>query len=467
MSKDFNGSASFLNKESFGSYFKWGVSISAYQTEGAHDLHDKGLSIWDVFTSNAKNIFEGHNGNSACDFYNSFTEDLLLMKAMNIKNFRFSLSWARIMPDGVNINPHGVSFYNKLIDKCLELEIEPWVTLYHWDLPHELEKKGGWTNRNIVHWFGKYTEACAKYFGDRVKYWMVLNEPMVFTGAGYFLGVHAPGKRGLKNFIPAMHHAALCQAEGGRILKNLLPHSEVGTTFSCSHIDPYRQIEKDIRAAQKTDTLINRLFIEPSLGLGYPLEELKALRAVEKYIYPGDEKQLKFDFDFIGLQNYTREIIKYSFFTPYLQANIIPAKKRKVPVTATKWEVYPEGIYHVLKKFNNYSSIKKIIITENGAAFPDKIEDGKINDKERKEFIENYIAQVLKAKSEGVKVHGYFVWSLLDNFEWAEGYHPRFGLVYVDFATQKRIIKTSGKWYAGFINEKDFKSVKQSSHPLN
>jgi beta-glucosidase len=442
-----------LTKENFGTNFIWGASVSAYQIEGAHDVHDKGPSIWDVFTSKKKNIVNGHHGNTACNFYHTFEEDLLLLKEMNIKHFRFSIAWSRIMPDGVALNPLGIDYYNRLIDKCLEYKITPWVTLYHWDLPHALEEKGGWTNRKIVDWFSNYAATCAKAFGDRVKHWMILNEPMVFTGAGYFLGVHAPGKKGLKNFIPAMHHVAICQAEGGRIVKGLWPDSEVGTTISCSHVDPYRNKEKDIIATKKIDALMNRLFIEPLLGLGYPVKELTALKAVEKYFLPNDDQKLKFDFDFIGIQTYTREIAKYSLFIPYLRATIIPAKKRNVSLTTTNWEVYPPGIYNVLKKFNSYSGIKKIIITENGAAFPDSVVDGKVKDTLRENYLKDYIQQVYKAKSEGVKVEGYFVWSLMDNFEWAEGYHPRFGLVHVDFETQQRIIKDSGKWYGSFLKD--------------
>ena len=441
-----------LTKDNFGSDFKWGASVSAYQIEGAHDMHDKGPSIWDVFTKNKKNILNGHHGNTACNFYHTYEEDLLLLKRLNIKNFRFSLSWPRIMPNGIVISHHGLAFYDRLIDKCLELDIVPWITLYHWDLPQALEEKGGWTNRNIVEWFSRYARICAMHFGDRVKHWMVLNEPMVFTGAGYFLGIHAPGKKGLKKFIPAMHHVALCQAEGGRTIKSILPDAEVGTTFSCSHVDPYRDHEKDLKAAQRVDALINRLFIEPSLGLGYPIEELKALKRVEEYFQSNDEKLLKFDFDFIGLQTYTREIIKHSYFVPYLNATIIPAKKRRAQITTTNWEVYPPGIYHLLKKFSQYKGIKKIIITENGAAFPDEVFNGKIEDEQRINYLRNHLEQIYKAKSEGVRVEGYFIWSLLDNFEWAEGYHPRFGLVYVDFDSQQRIIKKSGLWYRNFLS---------------
>jgi len=449
---DLQETSRILHKKDFGDDFKWGVSTSAYQTEGSHLAHGKGQSIWDVFSNKKGNIFKGQKGDTACDFYDRFGEDLELMKNLNITNFRFSLSWPRLIPNGTGApNDKGIDFYNRLIDKCLELDIEPWVTLYHWDLPNELEKKGGWTNRDIVDWFREYTDLCVRKFGDRVKHWMVLNEPLVFVGAGYYLGVHAPGKKGLKNFLPALHHAAICQAEGARVIKHHYPKAEVGTTFSCSQIEAFRPIEKDRLAAQRVDALVNRLFIEPALGMGYPVKDLKFLKKLENYWKPGDENLLKFDFDFIGIQNYTREIIKHSYLIPYLRANIINAEKRNVPITLMKWEVYPESIFHMLKKFDAYPEVKKIYVTENGAAFNDILENGEIDDVKRTNYIKQYLDAILRAKSNGVNVKGYFVWSFTDNFEWAEGFYPRFGLVYIDFKTQKRIVKSSGKWYREFL----------------
>jgi len=348
-------------------------------------------------------------------------------------------------------NEKGLDFYDRLIDFSLESGIEPWVTLYHWDLPQELEIKGGWTNREIVNWFSEYVELCVKRYGDRVKNWMVLNEPMVFTGAGYFLGIHAPGKKGLNNFLAAAHHAALCNAEGGRMIKSINSSSNVGTTFSCSHIDPFDMSKASFDAAQRVDVLTNRMFIEPMLGLGYPWQDLKVLQQLEKFMKPGDTEKLKFNMDFIGLQNYTREVVQFSKIMPYLNARIVKADRRNVAGTSMNWEIYPEGIYKILKQFSAYKNIPKIIITENGAAFNDVITDDHVHDGERIDFFEKYIGQVLRAKNEGVNVHGYFAWSFTDNFEWAEGFSKRFGLVYIDYASQKRIVKSSGWWYKNFL----------------
>ncbi len=447
-----------IEKEFFGNDFSWGVSTAAYQIEGAYAADGKGRSIWDDFVQKRKKINGQHNGNIACDFYNRYSTDIALLHQLNIPNYRFSVSWSRVLPHGTGaVNSKGIDFYNRVIDFCLELGIEPWLTLYHWDLPLALEQKGGWINRDIIHWFSEFTAVCVKYFGDRVKHWMVLNEPMVFTGAGYFLGVHAPGKKGLISFLAAAHHAALCQAEGGRIIKSLKSGTKVGTTFSYSHVEPYSGSEKDVQAATKVDALLNRMFLEPLLGMGYPVNDLKVLQRMEPFICGGDENKLRFDMDFIGLQNYTREVVKHAFFTPFIKAKIIKANKREVLHTVMDWEVYPKSIYYALKRLGNYSGVKEIIITENGAAFTDHVSDGSVMDMQRVNFLKQYLEQVLRARNEGVPVNGYFVWTLIDNFEWAEGFHPRFGLVHVNFETQQRIIKESGYWYSSFIRSEQRK----------
>lgn len=444
--------------------FTWGVSSSAYQTEGAHNVDYKGLSIWDEFTnSKSRKIRNKENGNQACDFYNLYPNDISIMKELGIRNFRTSFSWSRILPQGIGkANAKGIDYYNRVIDTCLENQITPWMTLYHWDLPLKLEEKGGWTNREVLSWFEEYTSICAYAFGDRVKNWMVLNEPMVFVGAGYFLGVHAPGKMGMSNFLPAIHHACLAMGVGGRVLKSIDSNFNVGTTFSCSHIEPFSFSERDQMAALRVDTLLNRLFIEPTLGLGYPTQTLKPLQKIEKYYKSGDDQKLKYDFDFIGLQNYTREIVKYSFFTPYLKAKLVKPQKRNVDYTLMNWEVYPDSIYNIIKKFDQYKGINKIYITENGAAFDDIVHTHKaevVDDDKRVQYLHDHIHSVLKAKAEGAKVAGYFVWTLTDNFEWAEGFRPRFGLIYVDFKTQKRIVKKSGYWYSQFITSELHKKL--------
>lgn len=444
-----------LKSEDFGKDFIWGVSSSAPQSEGAWDKDGRGISVWDVFATKRKKIINNHTPHTSCEFYYRYPEDISLIKNLRIPNFRFSISWSRIFPQGTGkVNEKGIDYYRRLFDMCLEKKIEPWITLYHWDLPYALQLKGGWKNRDIIYWFEEYASFCARTFKDSVKNWMVLNEPGVFTGAGYFLGFHAPGEKGLKSYLPALHHSILCQAIGAKALKRELPNANVGTTFSCSYITPNSNSQKDILAAQRVDALLNRLFIEPSLGLGYPLDTIPILNNIEKYFHPNDEKLMKVDFEFIGLQCYTREVVAYSYFTPHIKAKLIPANRRKVYHTIMDWEVYPEAIYEMIKKFSSYTGVKKIIITENGAALNDIPENSKVNDHERIHYLSSYLSEVYRAKMEGYNVSGYFTWSLTDNFEWAEGYYPRFGLVYVDFETQERIIKESGFWFKNFLEDK-------------
>jgi len=441
-----------LSSKSFDTNFKWGVSTAAYQIEGAWNADGKGASVWDVFANTKGKTHKGQHANTSCDYYNNYSDDLALMHQMGIRNYRFSLSWSRIIPNGVGeVNLKGIDFYNRVIDSCLSYGIEPWITLYHWDLPHELEKKGGWTNREIINWFSEFVKVCITHFGDRVKHWMILNEPMVFTGAGYFLGIHAPGRKGLNNFLAAAHHAAMCQAEGGRIVRSLQTDSIIGTSFSCSLVQPFGKSKKDAMAAKRVDVLLNRLFVEPLAGLGYPVQDLKLLQRLEDFVKDGDEQKLAFDMDFIGVQNYTREIVASSWLTPLIWAKVISANKRNVETTDMNWEVYPESMYEMLIKFSKYTYFKEIIVTESGAAFPDVVLNGKVHDAKRLDFIQKTIQQVLRAKEIGVNVTGYFVWSFTDNFEWAEGYRPRFGLVHIDFETQQRIVKDSGHWYGQFI----------------
>ena len=450
-----------IKKEDFGNDFQWGVTTAAYQIEGAYNVDGKGLSIWDEFTQKSGKIKDKTTGNIACDHYNRYREDVSIIKNLNFKNYRFSLSWSRILPFGTKlINPQGIDYYNKLIDTCLENGITPWITLYHWDLPLELQHKGGWCNREILNWFAEFTELCVKRFGDRVKNWIILNEPMVYTGAGYFLGYHAPGKKGLLNFLPAMHHATLAQGIGGRIVRDYLPKANIGTTFSCSYIEPTDYKPKNVAAARRFDALLNRLYIEPILGKGYPLEELPALRKVERFFQVNDEANMAFEFDFIGLQNYTREVIQHSWYVPYISGKIIEASKRGVKATTMGWEVYPESVYNMLHQYFKYKKVKNIIVTESGAAFQDNLTDDKtVIDKQRVKYFKEVLEYVLKAKQEGVNVNGYFVWSLLDNFEWSEGFTQRFGLVYTDYRTQERIIKNSGYWFQKFLASQSIKKI--------
>lgn len=442
--------------------FYWGVASAAPQTEGAASEDGRGPSIWDEFSRRRGKVAGGHTPAVSSSFYHRYQEDLALLTLLEIPYFRWSISWSRIFPQGCDtVNQKGVDFYDRLIDACLEKGIQPWVTLYHWDLPLALEKKGGWTNRDTVGYFSDYADFVLHKFSDRVQHWMALNEPLAFTGAGYFLGIHAPGRRGMQQFIPALHHAALAQASGIRIIQRY--GKTAGTTFSCSWITPFSDRERDVQAALRADALLNRLFVEPLLGYGYPVADLPFLQRIEKYMQPGDDRALIAIPDFTGIQNYTREVVKHSWFTPYLQATLVSAPKRGAAHTMMKWEIYPQGLYQLLKKFAAYPEIRSLIVTENGAAFPDHLLHDRVADTERCAYLEQYIHAVLQAKEEGIPVHGYFVWSLTDNFEWAEGYFPRFGLIHVDYPTQRRTIKNSGWQYSEMIRAHSGRQVVQDA----
>jgi beta-glucosidase len=433
--------------------FLWGAATSAYQIEGAHNSDGKTDSIWDTFTRRRGKVRNRENGNTACDHYHRMPDDVRLMKKLGLQAYRFSLAWPRILPqDSTAVNSKGVDFYSRLVDNLLEAGIRPFITLYHWDLPQYLEDKGGWTNRETISRFADYTAVCARALGDRVKDFIVFNEPMIFLSLGYLLGIHAPGRRGFKNFFASSHHVLLAQAEGARRLREIVPDAQIGTTISATAAYPATTSPLDERAAHRFDTFYNTFYLEPVLTGKYPTEHFPVLKKIERHIRPGDMEKIRYDFDFWGLNTYTRKQVRYSRFIPYIRWRELknpPGSKE----TAMRWEIYPEGIYDLLKKYGSYEGIKKLYITENGAAFHDQLVAGRVVDPYRIDYLRDYTTQVLRAKAEGVPVAGYFAWSLFDNFEWAEGYHARFGLIYVDYLTQRRYIKDSGHWYREQIKQ--------------
>ncbi|MCB1304706.1 MAG: beta-glucosidase [Leptospiraceae bacterium] len=446
-----------MNIKDFPEGFVFGTSTAAYQIEGAHNEDGRGPSIWDDFCAIPGKVARGDTGNVACDHYHRFESDLDIMKDLGFKNYRLSLSWSRILPYGVGArNEKGVDFYHRLLDACHKRDIEPWVTIYHWDLPSSLQARGGWTDRDTYHAFCDYTDLVTREYRDSVKNWMILNEPFVFTAVGHFAGIHAPGKKGLRNFLPAAHHATLAQAEGGRIARsNARPDAQIGTTISCAYPTPYKDNERTRKAVERYDAVFNRFFIDPACGRGYPVDSFPALKRVYDYARDGDEAKVKFDFDFIGIQNYIRDVVRFSLLQPVLWFKTIDAAKRGKDTTDMGWEIYPDSMYQLLKKFADYPEIKKIYVTESGAAFPDELKQGRVADPRRQQYLKDYMDATLRASRESSKINGYFVWSFLDNFEWAEGYRPRFGLVYVDYESQKRYPKDSAFMLRDFLAGRD------------
>jgi len=441
-----------LAKADFGDDFTWGVAHASYQVEGAWDVDGKGPSIWDTFTHGGGRVRNHDSGDVACDFYHRYESDTDLVKTLGFDAQRLSISWPRVLPDGTGkVNEPGLDFYDRVVDACLERGVAPWVTLYHWDLPQALQDRGGWANRSIVGWFEEYVGVVADRLGDRVKDWMVFNEPCSFLVVGHLLGVHAPGTRSLRKYLAATHHVNLAQAVGANVLRAKVPDANVGTTHIVTPMRSKRDTPRDRAAKASIDVIANRIFWEPNFGLGYPVDDSPIIAGVEKSIRPGDDQAIVVDWDFIGVQYYQRQLVK-PWPVPKLRGvPWISRDFRNYEITAMGWEVQPDGLYESIERFHSYGKVPRLYVTENGSAYPDVLTDGRVHDARRTAFYEAHLAEVRRAVQDGIPVHGYFCWSLMDNFEWAEGYDPRFGIVHVDFATQERTIKDTGYWFQQFL----------------
>lgn len=445
-------SASSVQASDFGN-FLWGAATAAYQIEGAHDKDGKGPSIWDKFSARGK-IKHGHKGDQACDHYHRWQTDIEIMQSLRLQAYRFSISWPRVLPDGTlagGVNGPGLDFYKKLCERLLKANIRPFVTLYHWDLPQALEQKGGWTNRETAGHFADYAGLLAKELGGLVNDWIVLNEPLIFTLLGYGLGHHAPGRYGVGKFLAASHHAMLAQGLAARALAAQNSAFNIGTTISTLAGHAASQKARDVLALDRQDAFFNRLYVDPVFGRDYPWITLPFLRKLERWILPDDMDTVRYPFAFLGINHYSRAVARRAWWMPYVRfRQKRPA--RGAERTDMGWEVHPPGLYQVLKQFGEYPEIPALYVTENGAAYPDTVApDGSVHDAHRTRYLQDYIAQALRAKQDGVNLKGYFAWSLFDNLEWKEGYSKRFGIVHVDFATQKRTVKDSGLWYRDFI----------------
>jgi len=451
----------------FPSDFLWGTASSSYQIEGAFDQDGRGLSIWDTFSKTAGCVNNGDTGDVACDHYNRFIEDIGIMQELGIKAYRFSISWPRLFPNGDDEREErGFDFYNHLIDELIAAGIEPMVTLYHWDLPQKLEDAGGWANRKTIDAFAHYAKAAAEAFGDRVKSWITLNEPWCTAWLGYANGVHAPGKKDMDLAIIASHHTALAHAAGLRAIKSVCPDVEVGLTVNMANhqLEDPKNAEL-IELAQLLDSNLNRWWIDAFLTGKYPENLLQNYgERIASVILPGDEELLKVTTDFLGINYYRDEFVGLPKVTtkPLLEDGLFPFSHRadmSVPSTYTGtytsmgWPITPEGLGKLLERVHrDWPQIPYLMVTENGAAFDDlKKSDEIIDDYDRIAYLTEHIASVERAIAAGVPVRGYFAWSIMDNFEWAEGYAKRFGLIYVDFETQERLPKRSALAYKAII----------------
>jgi len=441
--------------------FLWGAATAAYQIEGAAREGGRGESIWDVFSRVPGAVADGHNGDVACDHYHRAAQDIALMQDLNLTAYRFSVSWARCMPDGVTPNPEGIAFYSDLVDRLLAAGITPWITLYHWDLPQALEDKGGWAARETAERFAEFAAVMHGALGDRVRFWTTLNEPWVSAFLGYAAGLHAPGRKDPSAALAAVHHLLLGHGLAVREIRSRDSAATVGITLNLTVADPADpDCELDRDAARRADGQSNRLFLDPLFRGEYPADVLAdvAHLGMADVVRPGDLELISAPLDVLGVNYYHggaftaepgREPDPSS---PMVAADGVHTVPRGLPVTGMGWEVQPDGLRRLLvrlqREYTGPAGIP-IYITENGAAYDDEPDAaGFVNDEDRRSFFEQHLRALHAAIAEGVDVRGYFAWSLLDNFEWAFGYHQRFGLVRVEYDTQRRIPKASGLWYA-------------------
>jgi beta-glucosidase len=430
-------------------------TAAAYQIEGAWNVDGKGESIWDRFAHTAGKIKDGTNGDVACDHYHRYREDIALMRALNLNSYRFSVAWPRIQPDGTGRpNPKGLDFYSRLVDALLQAKIRPMLTLYHWDLPQKLEDIGGWTNRDLAGRFADYAEIMARALGDRVEHWSLLNEPAAFLSLGYLDGTHAPGRRSVLDFLQGTHVANLAQGAGFRAVKAVRPQARVGSVFSMSPCEPATDSEDDCIAAEHAHAITNIWFLEPALRGRYP-SAFSFSPAVFMKIHQDDMDRVRAPLDFIGINLYYRTMAS----APTLSERLTNLRFLLLPARMTRgqtglktdigWEVWPRSLYDMVMRITRDYQRPVLEITENGCAYNDAPgANGTVNDVRRIAYHQQYLAELARAIRDGADVRGYHVWSLMDNFEWAEGFSQRFGLAHVDYATQKRTVKVSGQWYA-------------------
>jgi len=414
--------------------FLLGAATSAYQIEGATQEDGRGPSIWDTFAQRPGAILDGSSGEPACDHYHRFPEDIRLMRELGLKAYRFSVAWPRILPEGRGrINPKGLAFYDRLVDGLLEAGIVPFLTLYHWDLPQALEDQGGWRNRETAFAFAEYAEVVGRALADRVPFFATLNEPWCSAFLGHLTGEHAPGLRSLEAALSAAHHLLLGHGLAVEALRKAGAR-QVGIVLN------FAWVEGEKEAAERADRYHNRFFLDPLLGRGYPESPFQNPPPLP--VRPGDLEVIARPLDFLGINYYSRARVAQG--KGVYPVRYLPPER---PTTAMGWEVYPEGLYLLLKRLAQEVPYP-LYVTENGAAYEDRWQGEEVvEDPERLAYLKAHLEAALKAREEGVDLRGYFVWSLLDNFEWAYGYTKRFGLVYVDYPTQRRVLKRSALWY--------------------
>ena len=457
--------------------FLFGAATAAYQIEGAAFEDGRTASIWDAFARVPGAVIDADNGDVACDHYHRYPQDVALMKELGLQTYRFSTSWSRVRPDGGAVNEKGVDFYKRLVDELLANDIEPWLTLYHWDMPQALEEKGGWTSRDTVDRFLEYAGTMHDALGDRVHYWTTLNEPWCSSFLSYTAGVHAPGRMDIGDGMLAAHHLLLAHGKTVQELRTRDPKLDLGITLNLTVADPAdAQAPADLDAARRIDGQFNRWFLDPVFRGVYPDDIIRDFHKVdsaavtrwEQAVLPGDLAAISTPLDALGVNYYHGEMVtgtapeqepaggdaptERQTRSPYPAADGIHWVERGLARTSMGWEVQPEGLTRLLKRVSDeYAAGIPLYVTENGAAYDDVREGDRVADDERRTFLVEHVKAIADAVDAGVDVRGFFYWSLLDNYEWAWGYEKRFGIVRVEYDTQERVVKDSGLEYARII----------------
>lgn len=451
----------------FPSGFLWGSATASYQIEGATHEDGRSLSIWDQFAATPGKTFQGDTGDIADDHYHRMPQDVALMAELGLGAYRFSLAWPRILPQGRGqINTPGLDFYDRLVDTLLAHNIKPFATLYHWDMPLVLEEKGGWVNRDTAYAFAEYAEVVAKRLGDRVDAWITLNEPWCSAFLGYGIGVHAPGLQDRQAAFDAGHNLLLAHGLAvPRIRANIAPTAQVGITLNFTPQYAADERPETLRAIERADAFSNRWFLDPIYHSRYPDNLFASFHVNPPPIQEGDFAIIGAPIDFLGVNYYSRSLMQSKSTTASSDGSENHENSeghegveaiRPVPgsmYTEMGWEVYPQGLTDLLVRLYREYAIPALYVTENGAAFADQWNgEDHVSDSRRVEYLHSHIQAQARAIAAGVPLHGYFVWSLLDNFEWGEGYSKRFGIIYVDYPTQRRVLKDSALWYKSFIS---------------
>ncbi|MDD2978432.1 MAG: GH1 family beta-glucosidase [Hespellia sp.] len=434
--------------------FLWGSATASYQVEGAVKEDGRGETIWDRYCKCPGRIKNGDTGEIACDHYHRYKEDVQLMKQLGLGSYRFSIAWSRILPEGTGkVSEEGIQFYVDLVDELLKAGIEPCVTLYHWDLPQAMQDIGGWANPKMADYFLEYSKIVFEKLGSRVRKWITLNEPYCVAFLGNFEGRQAPGIQDFSTALQVAYHLYLAHGKTVKYFRESQMAGEIGITLNLMPRHAYPKSEENEQARVWADGYLNRWFLDPLIFKRYPEDMIELYRKKQIKIPDFDKKSMEIigqDLDFLGINYYNDQFVKRNETCWPLETE--PVIPPELQVTDREWPITPDGLEEMLIRLKTEYGVKKIYITENGASFQDVVtEEHTVEDAARKEYLRKHLKAVYRAIQKGVPVKGYYVWSLLDNFEWGFGYTSRFGIIYVDFHTQERIVKASGKWFAKCI----------------